>query len=77
MKGFTMKLLFALITSLAVLSAQAQATAKPAEPATTEAPKSELKLAKKKADKDAEAKAAKDATKSAPAGDKKTEAPKK
>lgn len=70
-----MKLLFALIASLTVFSVLAQAPAKTAEPTKQEAPKTEMKLAKKKADKDAEAKAAKDANKSQPA--QKAEAPKK
>jgi hypothetical protein len=47
MKGYTMKLLTAIVASLFVLSAQAQTATKPAEPTKAEAPK-ELVLAKKK-----------------------------
>ena len=65
-----MKLLTLIFASLLAFGAYATEPAKPAE-----APKTEMKLAKKKADKEAEAKAAKEANKSQPAP--KAEAPKK
>lgn len=69
-----MKQLLAIVLASAALTVfAAEPTTAPAP--TAEKPKTEMKLAKKKADKDAEAKAAKDATKSQPA--KKAEAPKK